>query len=242
MSVRTSFLLTSSSGTKRKTQAWNRKNLHRLKRNRRNCISQEREQLLVKLVTLISEEKQQSEAEPNCEQLLYHNTALMEIKYEEESWRVDSGSTKEEPKPKKRRLKTRSHSNRDDDSLTSKPLCKNETDFPEQHVCENKFSPDQQLWNQEENSDLEQEEPPQVKEEQEELCISQEREQLLVKLVTLISEEKQQSEAEPNSEQLLYHNTALMEIKDEEESWRFDSAAAGLPSVRLLSAVTAAGT
>ncbi|KAM9364830.1 uncharacterized protein KZ484_011014 [Pholidichthys leucotaenia] len=43
-------------------------------------------------------------------------------------------------------------------------------DFPEQHVCENKFSPDQQLWNQDDNSSLEQEEPepPHVKEEQEE--------------------------------------------------------------------------
>ncbi|KAM9364841.1 uncharacterized protein KZ484_011025 [Pholidichthys leucotaenia] len=38
-------------------------------------------------------------------------------------------------------------------------------DFPEQHVCENEFSPDKQLWNQEENSGLEQEEsePPQLK-------------------------------------------------------------------------------
>ncbi|KAM9364737.1 uncharacterized protein KZ484_010906 [Pholidichthys leucotaenia] len=43
-------------------------------------------------------------------------------------------------------------------------------DFPEQQVCENEFSADQQLWNQEENSGFEQEEPepPQVKVEQEE--------------------------------------------------------------------------
>ncbi|KAM9364798.1 uncharacterized protein KZ484_010978 [Pholidichthys leucotaenia] len=136
-------------------------------------------------------------------------------------------------------------------------------DFPEQHVCENEFSPGQQLWNQEKNSDLEQKEPecPQVKEEQEELeflqvkdeqeelepqevkreqeepeppqikeelCISQEEEQLVVKLeadtftVTLISEEKQQSEAEPNSEQLLSHHFAGTEIQDEEESWHAD--------------------
>ncbi|KAM9364835.1 uncharacterized protein KZ484_011019 [Pholidichthys leucotaenia] len=102
-------------------------------------------------------------------------------------------------------------------------------DFPEQHVCENKFSPDQQLWNQEENSASEQEEPgtPQVKEEQEELCISQEGDQLEVKLesntfmVTL--EEKQQSEAEPNSEQLLSHNPAGTEIQDEEGSHHVDS-------------------
>ncbi|KAM9364738.1 uncharacterized protein KZ484_010907 [Pholidichthys leucotaenia] len=104
-------------------------------------------------------------------------------------------------------------------------------DFPEQHVSENKFSPDQQLWNQEENSGFKQEEsePPHVKEEQEELCISQVGEQLVVKLEadtfmgTLISEEKQQSEAEPNSEQLLSHNSAGTEIQNEEGSWHVDS-------------------
>ncbi|KAM9365969.1 uncharacterized protein KZ484_012094 [Pholidichthys leucotaenia] len=96
-------------------------------------------------------------------------------------------------------------------------------DFPEQHVCENEFSPDQQLLDQEENSGLEQvePEPPQIKEEQEELCISQGGEQLVVKLevdnfmVPLISEEKQQSEAEPNIEQLLSHNSVGIEIQDE---------------------------
>ncbi|KAM9364809.1 uncharacterized protein KZ484_010991 [Pholidichthys leucotaenia] len=151
-------------------------------------------------------------------------------------------------------------------------------DFPEQHVCKNEFSPDQQLWNQEENLGLEQEEleppqieeeqkelepllvkeeqnelepslvkeeqnelepppvkeernelePPQVKKEQEELCISQEGEQLILKLeadifmVTLISEEKQQSDAEPNSEQLLSHHAAGTEIQDKEGSWHVD--------------------
>ncbi|KAM9364752.1 uncharacterized protein KZ484_010923 [Pholidichthys leucotaenia] len=116
-------------------------------------------------------------------------------------------------------------------------------DFPEQHVCENEFSPDQHLWNQEGNSGLEQEEPeppqvkeeqeepepPCIKEEQEELFISQEREQLETKLeadtfmVTFISEEKQQSKAEPNSEQLLSHNSAGTEIQDEEGSQYADS-------------------
>ncbi|KAM9364233.1 uncharacterized protein KZ484_010509 [Pholidichthys leucotaenia] len=80
-------------------------------------ISQEGEQLKLKLevdifmVPLISEDKQQSEAEPNSEQLLSHQSAGTEIQDEQGSWHVDSGSTKEEeePKPKKRRLKTRSH-------------------------------------------------------------------------------------------------------------------------------------
>ncbi|KAM9364839.1 uncharacterized protein KZ484_011023 [Pholidichthys leucotaenia] len=104
-------------------------------------------------------------------------------------------------------------------------------DSPEQHVSENKFSPDQQLSNQEENKGLQQEEPepPQIKEEQEELCISQKGEQLEVKLeadtlmVTLISEKNQQSEAGPNSEQLLFHNSAGAEIQDEEGSQHVDS-------------------
>ncbi|KAM9364789.1 uncharacterized protein KZ484_010968 [Pholidichthys leucotaenia] len=113
----------------------------------------------------------------------------------------------------------------------------------EQHVCKYKFSPDEQLWNQEENSGLEHEEPelpqmkeerddpepPQVKEEEEELCCSQDGEQLVVKLetdtftVTFISEENQQSEAEPNREQLLSPNSAGTEIQDEEGSWHVDS-------------------
>ncbi|KAM9365949.1 uncharacterized protein KZ484_012066 [Pholidichthys leucotaenia] len=144
------------------------------------CISQEGEQLVVKLeadpftVTLVCEEKQQSEAEPNSEQLLSHSSAGTEIQDEEGSRHVDSGSTnEEEPKPKKRRLKTRSHSNRDDNSVTSETLCENETDTPQLHDCkEEEVLTVQQLCNQERNSSLDQEEQDaaQVKEEEEELC------------------------------------------------------------------------
>ncbi|KAM9365897.1 uncharacterized protein KZ484_011989 [Pholidichthys leucotaenia] len=144
------------------------------------CISQEGEQLGVKLEadtfmgTLVSEEKQQSEAEPNSEQLLSHNSAGTEIQDEQGSRHVDSGSTKEEedPKPKKR-LKTGSHRNSDDDSLTSKTLCENETDAPQLHDCKEEVLTVQQLCNQEGNSGLDQEEQDaaQVKEE-EELCSS----------------------------------------------------------------------
>ncbi|KAM9364796.1 uncharacterized protein KZ484_010976 [Pholidichthys leucotaenia] len=99
-------------------------------------------------------------------------------------------------------------------------------DFPDHHAYENEFSPVQQLWNQEENSGLEQNEPepPHMKQEKEELCISQEGEQLVMKLeadsfmVTLTFEENQQSEAEANSEQLLSHNSDGTEIHDEEGS------------------------
>ncbi|KAM9426439.1 uncharacterized protein KZ484_019295 isoform 2-T2 [Pholidichthys leucotaenia] len=81
------------------------------------------------MVTPISEENKQSEAEPNSEQVLSHISAVTEIQDEERSWHVVSGSIKkeEDPKPKKRQLKTRSHSNGEDDSLPSKTLCENET-------------------------------------------------------------------------------------------------------------------
>ncbi|KAM9365933.1 uncharacterized protein KZ484_012049 [Pholidichthys leucotaenia] len=145
------------------------------------CISQEGEQLVVKLEadtfmgTLVCEEKQQSEAEPNSEQLLSHNSAGTEIQDEEGSRYVDSGSTKEEeePKPKKRRLKTGSDSNSDDNSVTSETLCENETDVPQLHDCKEEEVPTvQQLCNQERNSSLDQEEQDaaRVKEEEEELC------------------------------------------------------------------------
>ncbi|XP_063317311.1 zinc finger protein with KRAB and SCAN domains 8-like isoform X2 [Pelmatolapia mariae] len=72
--------------------------------------------------------------------------------------------------------------------ITWKPQIKlHRTDVPQQRVCEDKEEeevlPEQQLWNQERSSSLDQEEPepPQIKEEQEELCSSQEGEQLGLK-------------------------------------------------------------
>ncbi|KAM9364724.1 uncharacterized protein KZ484_010891 [Pholidichthys leucotaenia] len=178
------------------------------------CISKEGEQLIVKLEadpfmgTLVCEEKQQSEAEPNSEQFLSHNSAGTEIQDEEGSRHVDSGSTKEEkePKPKKRRLKTGSHSN-SDDPLTSETLCENETDAPQLHDCkEEEVLTVQQLCNQERNSSLDQEEQDvtQVKEEEEELCSSQEEEDFGLKeetdtfMVTPTDKNNEKSETEPN--------------------------------------------
>ncbi|KAM9365663.1 uncharacterized protein KZ484_011768 [Pholidichthys leucotaenia] len=196
------------------------------------CISQEGEQLAVKLeadtfmVTLVSEEKQQSEAERNSEQLLSHNSAGTEIQDEEGSWHVNSGSTEEEeePKPKKRRLKTGSHSNSDDDSLRSETFCENETDALQLHDCkEEEVLTVQQLCNQERTSSLDQEEQDaaQVKEEEEELCSSQEEEDFGLKqetdtfMVTPTDEDNNKSETEPNSEQLLCHNSPDTESQDQ---------------------------
>ncbi|KAM9364779.1 uncharacterized protein KZ484_010954 [Pholidichthys leucotaenia] len=194
------------------------------------CISQEGEQLVVKLevntimVTLVFEEKQQSEAEPNSEQLLSHNFAGTEIQDEEGSRHVASGSTKEEePKPKKRRLKTGGHSNGDDDSLTSKTLCENERDAPQLHDCkEEEVLTVQQFCNQERNSTLDQEgqDAAQVKEEEEELWNSQKEEHFELKQETdtfmvTCTDDDDKSKTEPNSEQLLFHNSPDTESQDQ---------------------------
>ncbi|KAM9425656.1 uncharacterized protein KZ484_011735 [Pholidichthys leucotaenia] len=148
-------------------------------------ISLEGEQPVIKLeadtfmVTPISEDSEQSEAEPNSEQVISHNSAATEIQDEEGSRHVDSKSVKEEePKPKKRRLET-SHSTSDDDSLTSKTLCENETEAPQLRDCkEEEVLTVQQLWNQERNSRLGQEkqDAAHVKEEEEELSTTKTRE------------------------------------------------------------------
>ncbi|KAM9343410.1 uncharacterized protein KZ484_015908 isoform 1-T2 [Pholidichthys leucotaenia] len=162
-------------------------------------ISQKEEQLVMKLeantftVTLISEENQRSEAEPNSEQLLSHNSTGTEIQDEEGSRHVDSGSTKEEeePKLKKRRLKTGSQRNSDDDSLTSQTICENEMDAPQLHDCmKEEVLAVHQLWNQERNASLDQEEQDAVQVKAEETDTF---------MVTPIDENK---ETKPNSEPL----------------------------------------
>ncbi|KAM9364822.1 uncharacterized protein KZ484_011005 [Pholidichthys leucotaenia] len=196
------------------------------------CISQEGEQLKLKLeadifmVTLVSEEKQQSEAEPNSEQLLSHQSAGTEIQDEEGSLHVDSGPTKEEeePKPKKRRLKTRSHH----EARVSPPPVQTHVatagDAPQLHDCkEEEVFTVQQLYNQERKLSLHQEEQnaAQVKEEEEELCTSQEEEHFGLKqetdtfMVTPTDEGNGKSETVPNSAQLLSHNPPDTESQDQ---------------------------
>ncbi|KAM9424161.1 uncharacterized protein KZ484_010381 [Pholidichthys leucotaenia] len=196
-------------------------------------ISQEGEQPVVKLeadtfmVTPISEESEQSKAEPNSEQVLSHNSTATEIQDEEGNRHVDSKSIKEEepePKPKKRRLKTRSHSTSDDNCLTSKTLYENETDTPQLQDCkEEEVLTVQQLWNQESNSCLGQEEQDaaQVKEEEEEFSTSQEEDDFGLKqeadafMVTPTDEDNDNNETEPNSEQLLSHTSPDTESQDQ---------------------------
>ncbi|KAM9425652.1 uncharacterized protein KZ484_011694 [Pholidichthys leucotaenia] len=194
-------------------------------------ISLEGEQPVVKLeadtfmVTPVSEENEQSEAEPNSEQVLSHNSTATEIQDEEGNWHVDSKSIKEEePKPKKRRLKTRSDSTSDDDCLTSKTVSENETEAPQLHDCkEEEVLTVQQLWNQESNSRLGQEEQdaPQVNEEEEELSSSQEEDDFRLKqeadsfMVTPTDEDNDNNETEPSSEHLLSHTSPDTESQDQ---------------------------
>ncbi|XP_076732829.1 uncharacterized protein LOC101482696 isoform X2 [Maylandia zebra] len=118
--------------------------------------------------------------------------------------------------------------------ITWKPQIKlHRTGVPQQQVCEEEEEvlPEQQLWNQERSSSVEQEEPeaPQIKEEQEELCSSQQGEQLGLKeetdtfMVTAAAEESGYSELEPMWEQLLSHSSAGAESQHQEGSGSADS-------------------
>ncbi|KAM9364229.1 uncharacterized protein KZ484_010504 isoform 4-T4 [Pholidichthys leucotaenia] len=145
------------------------------------CTSQEGELMVVKveadafIETSVYEENEHSEAEPNSEQALSRNCAASEIKDERGSGHVASGSSKkEQPKPKKKRLKTRIHSNSDNESLTSKPHYENETASPQLHDCEEEVI--HQFWNQQRNSSLDQNEPDAA--QVDERYINQEEEQL----------------------------------------------------------------
>ncbi|KAM9332782.1 uncharacterized protein KZ484_017915 [Pholidichthys leucotaenia] len=211
-------------------------------------FSQQGELLVVKvedntfMVPPVYEENSHSEVKPNSEQLLYHNSTVTEVKDEERSWHADSKSTKEEeePKPNKRCLTIRSHRNSDDEFVIQ---WENETDFPQGDCKEEHVQGDQQLWNQERNSFVKQEEPEppeikeeweereprHIKEEEEEFYFNQQGELLVVKveddtfMVPPVYEENSHSEVKPNSEQLLYHNSTVTEVKDEERSWHADS-------------------
>ncbi|XP_030609203.1 uncharacterized protein LOC115796875 isoform X2 [Archocentrus centrarchus] len=104
-------------------------------------------------------------------------------------------------------------------------------DLQQQHVCEEDVLTEQQVYKQETNSGVDQEdaEPPQFKEEQEELCCSHEGEQLGLKqeaeafMVTPTYEESDHSESEQSNEQLLSHSFPEAESRDQEESQDVDS-------------------
>ncbi|XP_025755996.1 WD repeat-containing protein 87 isoform X4 [Oreochromis niloticus] len=111
--------------------------------------------------------------------------------------------------------------------ITWKPQIKlHRTDVPQQHVCKEKDEvlPEQQLWNQERSSSVDQDEPepPQIKEEEEKLGSSQEGEQLGLKeeihtfMVTETYEESDHSEPERDREQLLFESSVNTNSRDQQ--------------------------
>ncbi|KAM9306626.1 uncharacterized protein KZ484_000044 [Pholidichthys leucotaenia] len=135
-------------------------------------IGQQRELSAVKveddafMVPPVYEENSQSEGSPNSEQFLCHNSSVTEVKDEERCWRGNSGSTKEEePKPKTRRFKIRSHSNSDDEFVIQ---WENETDDSQLHDCKEEDVLNVLQFRNEEYSGLDQEEQDgtQIKEEE----------------------------------------------------------------------------
>ncbi|KAM9309385.1 uncharacterized protein KZ484_025470 [Pholidichthys leucotaenia] len=175
------------------------------------CISQEGEVLAVKLeadsltVTPISEENDQSEAEPISEQ-----------QDEDGSQHLDSGSTEEEePRTKKRHLTHRSHSNSDDDCLTSEIHDEDKMDTPWGNDNEEVLT-FQQLWNKERKCILDQEDrdAAQVEMEEHKLYIRQEEEETDAFMVTPIFEERN-NKTESNSKQPLFQNSSDTESQEQ---------------------------
>ncbi|KAL3989139.1 hypothetical protein ACER0C_013457 [Sarotherodon galilaeus] len=115
--------------------------------------------------------------------------------------------------------------------ITWKPQIKlHRTDVPQQPVCEEEVLSEQQLWNQERSSSVDQEEPefPQIKEEQEELCSSQEGEQLGLKeetdtFMVTVAEEGEHSEPQAGRKQLLAHNCGVADSQDPGGNKNLDS-------------------
>ncbi|KAM9310382.1 uncharacterized protein KZ484_026271 isoform 2-T2 [Pholidichthys leucotaenia] len=151
----------------------------------------------------VYEENSQSDAEPIGGQL-----------DEEGSQHVDSGSIEgQEPRTKKRRLTTRSHSNSDDHCLTSEIQDGDKTGAPQPYDCEEEGLAVHQLWNRERNSSLNQEnrDTAQVKVE-EQIEMKQEIDTLMVTPTF----EENKCETETNCEQLLSYKSNI-ESQDQGE-------------------------
>ncbi|KAM9309331.1 uncharacterized protein KZ484_025421 [Pholidichthys leucotaenia] len=151
----------------------------------------------------VYEENSQSDAEPIGGQLDEEGSQLDE----EGSQHVDSGSIEEqEPRTKKRRLTTRSHSNSDDHCLTSEIQDGDKTGAPQPYDCEEEGLAVQQLWNRERNSSLNQEnrDTAQVKVE-EQIEMKQEIDTLMVTPTF----EENKCETETNCEQLLSYKSNI---------------------------------
>ncbi|XP_063317303.1 zinc finger and SCAN domain-containing protein 2-like [Pelmatolapia mariae] len=187
------------------------------------CSSQEGEQLGLKeetdtFMVTAAEEGEHSEPEADSEQLpsLSSDNFFYTKPKDTENIR-NSFQYQEEINHQQRQL-----------AVTWKPEIKlDRIDAPQEHVCkeEEEILPEQQLWNQDRSSSLDQEEPepPQIKEEQEELCSSQEGEQLGLKeetdtFMVTAAEERDHSEPEAGSDQLITNTSYLAVSHDQEGS------------------------
>ncbi|XP_068998401.1 zinc finger protein 2-like [Embiotoca jacksoni] len=114
--------------------------------------------------------------------------------------------------------------------ITWKPEIKlHRTDVPQQHVFwEEEVLSDQQLWNQERNSSLDEEEPelPQIKDEQEELCISLDGEQLVLKQETEAFMVTPTDEESDRGDRLLSRSSPVAESRGRRGSRRENSGSA----------------
>ncbi|XP_069034338.1 zinc finger protein 235-like [Embiotoca jacksoni] len=155
--------------------------------------------------------------EPNTDlQLLPHSSHVTERQDHKEDEHGDSGPTGNvETKPRKRRQTNKIHRNSVLISTISKISCSTQPELLQQHVCKEKeVLTDQQLFNQQRISSLDQEnpEPPQIQEEQEELCTSQYREQPVVRQA---------------ASSLLPHSSHVAESQDHKEGEHGDSLSTG---------------
>ncbi|XP_047445955.1 zinc finger protein ZFP2-like [Mugil cephalus] len=117
--------------------------------------------------------------------------------------------------------------------ITWKPEIKlHRIDLPQQHVyTEEEVLTEEQLYNQERKSSLDQvePEPPQINEEQKKLCSIQQEEHLVLNqetdssMETPSDEESEHSEPEPNSDHLLSYNSPVAERPDQYGRKRVDS-------------------
>ncbi|XP_030608716.1 zinc finger protein 227-like [Archocentrus centrarchus] len=193
------------------------------------CSSQEEEELVLKeetdtFIVTTTEGSEHSEPELNTDQLPPHSSdtfMFIQSKSKEIFEVINNSIQYEEEIDHQHRLMY----------ITGKPKIQlHITDIPEQHGCK-----EQQLYNQEGSSGLDQEGPdrPQIKEEEEELCTGHEGEQLVLKektdtfMVTASCKESDLSEPEPNREQLLFHSSVVAESQDHEGSKNVDSGSNG---------------
>ncbi|KAM4593225.1 uncharacterized protein PAE49_006214 isoform 4-T4 [Odontesthes bonariensis] len=176
------------------------------------CTSHEEQQETENFkVTLTNEESDRSEAEPT-------NVQLQDQSQDQEgSGRESTGNA--ELRPKKRR-----HSNDGDNSSMSESHRNTAKDLSQQYVYEEEeILTDQQFFNHESNSSLDQQEPepPQFKEELEERCTSQEEEWLELKQETdILSVTPTYEESELTSDQLLSQNSSVAERQEMEKNLR----------------------